>query len=123
MPVRSGGMSATEVSVDQARMTRKLEREHRARLESEQIAERATRELYETVQALRSADADLRLAAGTVALLQQVAVAANEAASFLEASKIALAAVCEHAGWPVGHLYLSDTPGHLVPTSVWHVDD
>jgi len=102
---------------------RRLERERRARMEAERIAEEATRELYETVVALQRSERELTEAAALVNMLQRVTVAANQAAGLDEAARVALAEVCEYAGWPVGHLYVTDASGVLVPSRVWHLTD
>jgi diguanylate cyclase (GGDEF)-like protein/PAS domain S-box-containing protein len=99
-----------------ARLEKRLERERRARLEAEAIAEAATTDLYQSVQDLRSTSA-------LVALLQRAAAAANEAATLEEAAGAAIDEVCGFMGWPVGHLYIVDAPGRLSPTTVWHLDD
>jgi len=98
------------------RLQRRLERERRARLEAEGIAESATRDLYETIQEVRRASA-------FVGVLQRVAEAANDAASLEEAAATAIEEVCRLMGWPVGHLYVVDEPGHLESTRIWHLDD
>lgn len=60
-----------------------------------------------------------------VRLLQAVAVAANEARTVEDAFLNCLDRVCQHTGWPVGHVYLAgeDLTGDLVPTKLWHMDD
>ncbi len=60
-----------------------------------------------------------------VQLLQQVAVAANEAATMKEVLQYALDQVCAHTGWPVGDVYLLADHGRdeLVPTGIWHLED
>src|SRR5437762_168548 len=59
-----------------------------------------------------------------VALLQRIAVVANEALTLGEAIRAALDEVCAHTGWPVGHAYLpADDGGELTPTAIWHLDD
>ena len=102
--------------VEFVRLERRLGRERRARLEAERIAEAATRELYETIQNLRKTSA-------FIAMLQTVAVAANEATSFEEAARVALGQVCQYTGWPIGHLYVTSEPGLLHPSGVWYFDD
>ena len=58
-----------------------------------------------------------------VQLLQEVAVAANEASNVEDAMRICLDRVCEHTGWPVGHVYLLAESGDaLLPTRIWHLD-
>ena len=104
---------------DPARLQRRLDRERRARLDAESIAERTTRELYESLQALRQAQVEASASGELVALLQRVTVAANEAETLDAAAGAALAAVCAHTGWPIGHLYVVNHLGELDPTGVW----
>jgi signal transduction histidine kinase len=58
-------------------------------------------------------------------LLERVAVASNEAREVSTALQSALDAVCEHTGWPIGHVYLpSQTePNLLEPTEIWRLSD
>ena len=56
-------------SPEVAALTRRLDRERRARLESECIAEQTTRELYEAVQRVEQSRAELAEAAGLVGVL------------------------------------------------------
>ena len=60
-----------------------------------------------------------------VQLLQEVAVAANEAPGIEQAMRICLDRICAHTGWPVGHVFTlsQDGSGDLVPTGLWHLDD
>lgn len=57
-------------------------------------------------------------------LVNTVATAANGAASEDEALQVCLEAICDHTGWPIGHVYmLSDVDeGVLDPTTLWHLD-
>src|SRR4051812_27304747 len=73
----------------------------------------------------KRAEAALRERTASVALLQAVAVAANEAATAGEAVRLCLGRVCAHTGWPVGHAYVlaGDGTGGLVPAGVWHLAD
>jgi PAS domain S-box-containing protein len=95
----------------------------------------------ESAHAVRSDDGELTFYEGTVVditerrraqeqasqqaalakMLQEVAVAANEAASVEEALTIGLDQVCAYTGWPVGHVYLVEER-MLVPTSLWHTE-
>jgi signal transduction histidine kinase len=79
----------------------------------------------QTAVALETARLFARLDEKTavVQLLQNVAVAANEAASPDEALVVALDRICEYTGWPVGHVYTVEDEGRLVPADVWHLDD
>ncbi|MFN7922309.1 MAG: PAS domain S-box protein [Bryobacteraceae bacterium] len=54
-------------------------------------------------------------------LLQKVAEAANESASPEEAMDLAVRLLCRHAGWPVGHVYLTDSG--MTPSGIWYVED
>ncbi|MBI4389257.1 MAG: PAS domain S-box protein [Nitrospinae bacterium] len=60
-----------------------------------------------------------------VNLLQDVAIAANEARILPEAIQIGLDKVCGATGWPVGHAYLfpGDDTSVLEPSNIWHLDN
>ncbi|HMA34235.1 MAG TPA: ATP-binding protein [Chloroflexia bacterium] len=73
----------------------------------------------EATVALRTAA--LERQSGLVRLLQQVAIAANEAPAFDTALQLCLDAVCEVSGWPVGHVYLPEALGDLAPSPLWHL--
>ena len=74
------------------KLKRRSERDRRARLEAEAIAERGLRELYEKkVQ---------------IELLGEIAVAANEATCVEDVLRFALAKICQTTGWTLGHAYV-----------------
>ncbi|HVE62378.1 MAG TPA: EAL domain-containing protein [Mycobacteriales bacterium] len=57
-------------------------------------------------------------------LLQRLTTAANEAVTFEDAIKTALAELCDYTGWPIGHVYeVTDTPEMLVTSRMWHLTD
>ncbi|MFC5512024.1 putative bifunctional diguanylate cyclase/phosphodiesterase [Massilia jejuensis] len=91
-----------------ARLQRRLRRETAARQEAEAIAERGLRDLFQRQQQLK--------------LLENIAVAANEAAGVDDAMRRALEAVCRYTGWPLGHLLLvrGGDGATLDSTPVWH---
>ncbi len=68
---------------------------------------------------------ELRRKTALLGLLQEVAVAANEASSLEEAFQFTLDRVCAFTGWPMGHVYVpSEAEGdELRTTSLWHLDD
>ena len=70
-------------------------------------------------------EAVLREQSALVHLLQDVAVASNEARTVDDALQACLDRVCAHTGWPVGHAYLlsEETAEKMVPTSLWYLDD
>jgi PAS domain S-box-containing protein len=70
-------------------------------------------------------EAVLREQSALVQLLQDVAVASNEARTVDDALQACLDRVCAHTGWPVGHAYLlSEATGEeMVPTTLWYLDD
>jgi PAS domain S-box-containing protein len=83
---------------------------------------RTERALRESEARQRTVSEALAREAGFVRLLQDVAVAANEATEIEEALKLAVDLICDRTGWPIGHAYLVDDDGEaLVPTTVWHV--
>ncbi len=101
-------MNQATTEDDLGRLRRRLERSERTRLEAEEIGERATRELYDRQREL--------------ALLVDVAHAANNATGVEAALSRAIRSVCEHIRWPVGHVYLADPAVGLRPTTVWCTD-
>src|SRR5712692_9829106 len=98
-------------------LRKRLSRERRARHEAEAIAERSTRELYQVIEDLRRSQGELDIASGLIVLLQRAAVAANEAQELEEAAATVLGEVCRYMHWPVGHLYVSNGQGEMVPTT------
>ncbi len=101
-------MSSPETEVE--RLRRRLEREHRTRLEAERIAEQTTSHLYDRQRELE--------------LLQAVATAANEASNLEEVLRATIDGICAHIRWPAGHAYISTPPdGQLVSSGIWHLDD
>ncbi len=71
------------------------------------------------------ADAALERREHELELLHRVLIAANESTDVSELFRVTLDRVCEHAGWPVGHIWLAadDNPARLVSTRIWHVND
>ena len=63
----------------------------------------------------------------SLVLLQELAVRANESGDSDEPFLVALRRICEHAGWPLGHVYrlVADPEGNpeLAPTDLWYPDD
>jgi signal transduction histidine kinase len=91
-------------------LRRHLERERTSRRQAEQIAERATRDLYDHQAELT--------------LLSAVASASNHASSIEEALGRVLNLVGKHTRWPVADAYLVDPyTGLLSPTDIWYVAD
>ena len=82
----------------------------------------ATRLLVDIAERKR-AESQLQQTSALVLLLQEVAVAANEAATVDQALQIGLDQVCAYTGWPVGHVYVVDGQGALQPTALWHLAD
>ena len=61
-----------------------------------------------------------------VQLLYIITVAANEATSLEEALQTCVDAVCQHTGWPMGHVYLTkngNASNVMVPSGIWHFDN
>lgn len=100
--------SLTEAQAQIQRLTRRLERERKARAEAEAIAENGLRNLYEKQR--------------DIELLQEIASAANRANSLNDVLQHTLTQVCKHIGWPIGHVYVSNpaNPDELISTGIWH---
>ncbi|MEW5930078.1 MAG: PAS domain S-box protein [Gemmatimonadota bacterium] len=71
----------------------------------------------------RRAEEELARKTGFVRMLQEVAVAANEADGVEQALGAALDQICAHTGWPAGHALLRGAGGELRSAGVWHLRD
>jgi PAS domain S-box-containing protein len=109
-----------------AKVTRDLTDRHRR--EEQLLAQKKQTEnaKQQVLQAKREAEAARKQAERETTLLrltQEVTAIANEAISLEGALERATAAVCDHIGWPVGHVYWrrpgSDRP--LLSSNIWHV--
>ncbi|CAA7613601.1 PAS domain-containing sensor histidine kinase [Magnetospirillum sp. UT-4] len=60
-----------------------------------------------------------------IALLHDIAAAANEAPNAETAMSRCLTRMCGHGGWPIGHVYRveEELPGRLVPSDLWFLAD
>ncbi len=60
-----------------------------------------------------------------IRLLHIAATASNEAKRIEEASHICLQLICDHTGWPIGHLCLIEDgqTDKLIPTKTWYLED
>ncbi len=77
------------------------------------------------ITARKEAEQALKKQTSYVKLLQDIAVAANEAISVEAAMQYALDRICENTGWQVGHALRRDSlpPGNMISMKLWHVDD
>ncbi len=102
-------MMEPELRRDLARATLRVDRERRARLEAEHLAEKKTRALYDRQRELE--------------LLHRITDAANGATSLPDTLQFTLDEICAYTGWPVGHAYFYDERTRvLVPSRLWHLD-
>lgn len=58
-----------------------------------------------------------------IKLLQEIAVAANEAETVEDVMRVSLEKICENTGWEVGHVYVPDPKNKLIPTYIWWLKD
>ncbi|MCI0395441.1 MAG: GAF domain-containing protein [Chloroflexi bacterium] len=72
----------------------------------------------------QKAEAALVRESGFLKLLQVVAVAANEATAIEDVLQFVLDQICQHTGWPVGHVYLTNEKDNneLISTTLWHLN-
>lgn len=71
------------------------------------------------------AETELRRSNREVNLLQDIAVAANDATSVNEAIQECLDAVCAATGWPIGHALMParGSAEEIESTKIWHMDE
>ncbi|MBV9734725.1 MAG: GGDEF domain-containing protein [Acidisphaera sp.] len=108
----TSGAGSDEVQATLRRLERRLERERKARLEAEAIAEKGLRQLY-----VRQRQVDL---------VKTIATVANESRSVVDTLRFSIVQVCHFMGWSLGHVYLCagpEDPLGLVPTDIWFGDD
>jgi NO-binding membrane sensor protein with MHYT domain/signal transduction histidine kinase len=81
--------------------------------------------IQQGISELVLAKQELHRQATFVELLEVVAVAANEATSVEAALQFTLDRICEHTGWPVGHVYFCtpETSTDLTSSTLWHFDN
>jgi predicted signal transduction protein with EAL and GGDEF domain len=94
---------------DVDKLTRRLRRETAARLQAEAIAEHGLRDLYQRQQ--------------QIALLEAIAVAANQATQVDQAMAFAIREICRHIEWPLGHALIATDDGDFRTTRLWHSVD
>ena len=73
----------------------------------------------------KRAEEALRQKTAFVELSKAAAAAANEASNVEDALQFCVTTVCQHTGWPVGHVYLlaQDGTGELASSTIWHLDN
>jgi signal transduction histidine kinase len=97
----------------------------RTEVKLQEASEELERRVQDRTRKLDEANELLRLESGFVELHKDIAVASNETQSIENTLEYCLKRICAHAGWPVGHLYLTSEPYslQLVPAGIWHLDD
>ncbi len=70
----------------------------------------------------KDAEIALRNETELVHLIQNMTVATSDSLSVNEAMQICLGIVCEYTGFSVGHVYLVDSKGTLIPANIWYFD-
>jgi signal transduction histidine kinase len=81
--------------------------------------------LKQQIAQRREAEEALQRESTTLRLLQEVAVAANQARSVEELLQFALDKICDYMQWPVGHVYIraQTNDGEMVSAGLWHCTD
>jgi signal transduction histidine kinase len=81
--------------------------------------------LKQQIAQRKQAEEALQRESDTLRLLQEVAVAANQAQSVEELLQFALDKICRYMEWPAGHVYIraQTSEGELVPAGLWHCAD
>ncbi len=72
--------------------------------------------------AQQKAEASLQQETNLIRLLQEIAVTSNEALSLEEAMRTSLGKLCEFTKFSLGHVYLLNTKGIMVPSDLWFFD-
>ncbi|RED53912.1 ATP-binding protein [Aestuariispira insulae] len=98
--------------------------ENRVEERTKQLRE-AIDQLEREVEGHKLTGRAFRRQSSIVRLLQRITVAANESATVDDALQVCLDAVCNHFGWPIGHVYRvrEDGSGELECADIWHLED
>lgn len=68
--------------------------------------------------------ADARSTAAQLELLQDIAFASNNSTSLCDAMHYSLSRLADYQGWPIGHIWLSESElDRLAPSDLWHCTD
>lgn len=97
----------------------------RAEVKLQEASEKLERRVQDRTGKLDEANELLRRESGFVELHKDIAVASNETQIIENTLEYCLKRICAHAGWPVGHLYLTSEPysPHLIPAGIWYLED
>ncbi len=81
--------------------------------------------LKQQIAQRKEAEEALQRESDTLRLLQEVAVAANQAQSVEELLQFALDKICDYMHWPAGQVYIraQTNEGELVSAGLWHCAD
>ena len=71
----------------------------------------------------KRAEQSLHKKSALVQLIQEIAIASNEAVSPENAMRYALDRICSYTGWPIGHVYLPAENGKALSTAIWSIQD
>jgi len=102
------GRPAEPCTQELDRVRRRLDRERTAHVEAELVVEESSQRLSDNQ------------------LLEQIAIAANQALSLRDVLQFSLTQICEFTGWPVGHVYLAaaDAGGNRLQSAhIWHAPE
>lgn len=118
------------IAIQQAELYQQARTAAKVAQNKAEALEKATAALKQANQILESeigdrkqAQAELAQTNKIVKLLQAVTAAANEATNSEAALQICLESICNHTGWPVGHVYIPAETGELIPTKLWNIKD
>lgn len=77
-----------------------------------------------TVDALKHRVSELERQVEAMALIREIATAANDAESLDDALQVSLDRICEYFACPLGHVWVQDDGnGELVSSAIWHIVD
>ena len=56
-------------------------------------------------------------------LMQEITATCNDYSTVDEVMQVFLDKICAYTGWPVGHIYIPDSSGKLLPSKIWHIEE
>ena len=89
---------------------------------AEELRELNTK-LQSEITERKQVEDDLKRKSKLIKLQQEITSTANDAEKVEDALKSCMNKICSFMGWPVGHIYMPDSTGKLIPTSIWYISN
>lgn len=112
-------LALSEVTIDNQRTYVTIMRDITERKQAEKELEMHRHNLQQMVEGQTK---ELQQQAHKIAFLRSIAMIANQSSDLNDAMRESLKLVCDYIGWPLGHVYVSNTAGNCMKAlGIWHI--